>query len=118
MDSSGPLPLFELLLDLHQCDRDRIDDVNFINRVMSKVAKKLKYRVLDTASYRFHPQGVTSMLLLAESHLTFHSYPEKGAAFINLLSCSSHQKDLQSIVPYLSRKFGAQCHIQRVVERP
>ena len=50
---------------------------DFYNKVIYKIAKKAKIEVLNISEKVFKPQGYTCLALLAESHMSFHTFPEK-----------------------------------------
>jgi S-adenosylmethionine decarboxylase proenzyme len=77
------------LWDLKGVDSEKLDDIEFVEKVMLEAAMVCGATVLDHRSHHFEPQGVTVMILLAESHLSFHSWPERGAAAADFFSCSS-----------------------------
>ena len=72
--------------------------------------------VLDVLSHRFTPQGVTVIALLAESHASVHSYPEDGAAFVDVFTCGE-QADPEHVVDALGRELGAREVRAQVVTR-
>ena len=47
-------------------------------------------KVLSVQSHQFEPQGVTVLILLAESHLSIHTFPEAGSAAVDLFTCGAH----------------------------
>ena len=53
-------------------------DPKFYEKLVYKIAKKAKVVVLEISKYKFEPQGFTLVALLAESHICFHTFPEKG----------------------------------------
>ena len=53
-------------------------DPKFFEKLVYKIAKKAKVTVLEISKYKFEPQGFTLVALLAESHISFHTFPEKG----------------------------------------
>ena len=50
----------------------------FYNKIIYKIAKKSKVEVLSVSDHKFKPQGFTLVALLAESHMSFHTFPERG----------------------------------------
>lgn len=79
----------EWLVDAYGCSPDALRDVDRIGRVFSRAVEELGLRPIGAP--RFHafpePGGVTGMLLLSESHLTCHTFPEHGFAAFNLYCC-------------------------------
>ena len=51
---------------------------SFYEKLVYKIAKKAKVVVLEISKHKFEPQGFTLVALLAESHISFHTFPEKG----------------------------------------
>ena len=51
-------------------------DPKFFEKLVYKIAKKAKVTVLEISKYKFEPQGFTLVALLAESHISFHTFPE------------------------------------------
>lgn len=63
------------------------NDQNFNLQVITTIAQDLGYQIIKEASHQFSPQGFTSVLLLQESHIAVHSWPEKKTVIISLLTC-------------------------------
>ena len=59
----------------------------FYEKVIYKIAKAAKVEILNVASHRFEPQGFTLVALLAESHISFHTFPEKGIISFDFFTC-------------------------------
>ena len=53
-------------------------DPSVYENVIRKIAKAAEVTVLEISKYKFEPQGFTILALLAESHISFHTFPEKG----------------------------------------
>ena len=62
---------------------------SFYETLVHKIAKKAKVTVLNIAKYKFEPQGFTLVALLAESHISFHTYPEKGIISFDFYTCGT-----------------------------
>ena len=62
---------------------------SFYETLVHKIAKKAKVTVLNIAKYKFKPQGITLVALLAESHISFHTYPEKGIISVDFYTCGT-----------------------------
>lgn len=78
--------------DLEGVSSKKLDDLELIENSMLEAAKSCGATTLGHRSHQFEPQGVTVLILLAESHLSFHSWPERGAAAVDLFSCSPSMK--------------------------
>lgn len=82
----------EFQANYYGCDAEALSDMDGLARAMEEAVKASGATILKTAEYRFEPMGFTMMLLLSESHASIHTYPEKGACFIDLFTCGEHCK--------------------------
>lgn len=78
-----------LLIELWSCNRQKIDNLDYLERIMSHAAEVAGATVLKTAFQDFNPQGVSGVVVIAESHLTIHTWPEHGYAAIDIFTCGS-----------------------------
>jgi S-adenosylmethionine decarboxylase proenzyme len=78
-----------LLIELWACNREKIDDVDYLCRIMSQAAEVAGATVLKTAFQDFNPQGVSGVVVIAESHLTIHTWPEYGYAAVDIFTCGN-----------------------------
>ena len=62
-------------------------DPSFYEKLVYKIAKKAKVTVLEISKYKFKPQGFTLVALLAESHISFHTFPENGIISFDFFTC-------------------------------
>ena len=61
----------------------------FYENIFKKIAQAAKVEIVNISKYVFTPQGVTLLCLLKESHMSFHTFPEKGIVSIDFFTCSS-----------------------------
>lgn len=64
-----------------------LDDEDFVRNALTEAAEAAGATLLKLVSHKFQPQGVTAIALLAESHISIHSYPEYGYAAIDCFTC-------------------------------
>jgi len=79
-----------MLLEFYGCDYERLNDESYISNIMNEAARISKATILDSSFHRFQPQGVSGMVLIAESHISIHTWPEHLYAAIDLFSCSEN----------------------------
>ena len=60
---------------------------SFFEKLVYKIAKKAKVTVLEISKHKFEPQGFTLVALLAESHISFHTFPERGIISFDFFTC-------------------------------
>lgn len=78
-----------LLIEFWSCNRQKLDNLDYLERIMSQAAEVAGATVLKTAFQDFNPQGVSGVVVIAESHLTIHTWPEHGYAAVDIFTCGS-----------------------------
>ena len=81
-----------LLLELNGCDLKLLNDISFIKETMLAAAKESGATVLGESFHQFSPQGVSGVIIIAESHLTVHTWPEHGYAGADIFTCGTRVK--------------------------
>ncbi len=94
------------IYDLQGGDHDLLNDEDFVKDVMTMAAEAANATLLSISSKKFDPQGVTAVLLLSESHLSIHTWPEFGYAAIDAFTCGEHT-DPELACDFLRRAFKA-----------
>ncbi len=74
-----------ITLDIIGTDKEY--DPSVYERVIKEIAKAAKVTILNISKYKFEPQGFTILALLAESHISFHTFPEKGIISFDFFTC-------------------------------
>ena len=78
------------ILELYECDPSRLDDEAFLRTSITTAAKSAGATLLNLITHHFEPQGVTGLALLAESHISIHTWPESGYAAVDVFTCGDH----------------------------
>tara|TARA_A100001388_G_C28506119_1_gene373982 strand:- start:65 stop:499 length:435 start_codon:yes stop_codon:yes gene_type:complete len=105
-----------LLLELYRCDSEKLNDESFLRCTLNIAAKLAKATVLNLISNKFEPQGVTAIALLAESHISIHTWPESNYSAVDIFTCGQNMlPELAS--QYLIEALKAEEHSLRVIER-
>ena len=78
-----------LLLELNDCDRLLLNDLDAVREIMLAAASESGVTVLGESFHRFSPQGVSGVLIIAESHFTIHTWPEHGYAAADIFTCGN-----------------------------
>ena len=105
-----------LLLELYRCDYEKLNDESFLRCSLNRASKLANATVLNLISNKFEPQGVTAIALLAESHISIHTWPESNYSAVDIFTCGQNMlPELAS--QYLIEAFKAKEHFLRVIER-
>jgi len=78
------------ILELYECDHAKLNDEAFIRTTITSSAKIAGATLINLVTHSFKPQGVTGLALLAESHISIHTWPEIGYAAIDVFTCGDH----------------------------
>lgn len=74
-------------VDTWGANSNLLNDVKFLEEMLVTAANKSGATVLSLQSKQFEPQGATVLVLLSESHISIHTYPEKGFAALDCYTC-------------------------------
>jgi S-adenosylmethionine decarboxylase len=98
-----------LLLELKDCDREVINDLSFLRSVLLTAAGEAGATVLGESFHQFSPQGVSGVVIIAESHFFIHTWPEYGYAAVDIFTCGDSVQP-ERAAEILIRKLGAKNH--------
>lgn len=76
-----------ILLELEDCNIKLLNDLKHIEMVMLEAAKKAKATIIESRFHRFNPFGISGVVVIAESHLTIHTWPEHAYAAVDIFTC-------------------------------
>jgi S-adenosylmethionine decarboxylase len=102
MDTMGR----HVIAELWGCNADKLNDLHGIERIMVNAALEAGAEVREVAFHKFAPQGVSGVVIISESHLTIHSFPEHGYASIDVYTCGE-RIDPNVACDYITRSLGA-----------
>ena len=106
-----------ILFTLKGCPFDVLDDEALIRTTLSHAAILCESTLLNVSSHKFSPCGVTAIALLAESHISVHTWPEKGMAVCDVFTCGDHTIP-GSAASYMYTALGATSHETETYTRP
>ncbi len=101
--------------DVYDCDRDKLSYVPYISEVLHAIVDDLGLGKVKDAFKQFEPVGVTGFILLEESHISIHTWPEHGYAAVDVFSCKPF--DVVAVENKLKQLLGAENVVTRNLER-
>ncbi len=105
-----------LLIELFNCDRKLLNDVAYVEKVLTRSAELAGATIVKTFFHTFNPHGVSGVVVIAESHLTIHTWPEYGYAAVDVFTCGDDVDPYVSY-EYLREKFKAKSAYLMEVKR-
>ena len=76
-----------VLAEYYDCNSDILNDTGQIRQYLNEAAHIAGATVVSSAFHAFNPHGVSGVVVIAESHLTIHTWPEYGYAAVDIFTC-------------------------------
>lgn len=95
-----------VLAEFYGCDFKTLDDQEQIRRYMIDAALAAGAEIRECVFHKFSPQGVSGVVVISESHLAIHTWPELGYAAVDVFTCGE-KVDPWDACRYLVEKFRA-----------
>jgi S-adenosylmethionine decarboxylase len=75
------------LVELRDCNPRIIKDLEMVKNALVSAAKEAKATIVDISFHEFNPFGISGMVVIAESHLSIHTWPEYSYAAVDIFTC-------------------------------
>jgi S-adenosylmethionine decarboxylase len=105
-----------LLLELKDCDPELLNDLDRLKALLKEAAVDCGAEVLGDSFHRFTPQGVSGVVIIAESHLFIHTWPEYGYAAVDVFTCGTRVKP-EIAAEILIKKLRSRNHVVLEMQR-
>ena len=115
---SNPPPVdgVHCIVDMCECDIRFLNNLEYLERVVEEAARQCRSQLLQLTSQSFEPQGVTILGLLAESHISIHTWPELRYAAMDVFTCH-RESHPEAACDYVVQALEAKSHESRVIRR-
>lgn len=104
-----------VLFTLYGCDEKLLDDQEYITQMLYETTIHMGATFLNTHTHKFEPQGVTAVTLLAESHISIHTWPEKYMAVCDVFTCG--ESDPKKGALYMGSKLKSTSYLTKTINR-
>ena len=97
---------------LEGCSFADLNDAGLVGRALTEAVRAGRFTELHRHVHQFEPQGVTAAVVLSESHIAIHTWPEHGVLFVDIASCSGELsaraafESILALVPHAAEKHG------------
>jgi S-adenosylmethionine decarboxylase proenzyme len=105
-----------ILMEFSDCSTHVLDDIKALEVSMNEAALASKATIIKSVFHQFSPQGVTGVVVVAESHLAIHTWPEHGYAAVDFFTCNLSM-DYTKTYEVLVKKLKSKDHTHNVVKR-
>jgi|TARA_R100001015_G_C4576993_1_gene134100 S-adenosylmethionine decarboxylase proenzyme len=97
----------QILVEFYDCESSKINDVEYIEESMLSGTKAANATIISHNFHKFSPYGVSGMVVIAESHVAIHTWPEYNYAAVDIFTCGD-TIDPWVIQEYLKEAFNSQ----------
>ncbi|MEG2346774.1 MAG: adenosylmethionine decarboxylase [Cetobacterium somerae] len=88
-----------ILIEFYNCDEEILKNPTLIKEHMNEAAKIANATIVESVFHHFNPYGVSGAVIISESHLAIHTWPEYGYAAVDVFTCGD------KIDPWTAFKF-------------
>ena len=107
---------YQKTIDFYNCDSHIINDCNIIESILLEAARIMELTVVKTTIHSFSPIGVSGVVVIQESHIAIHTWPEYNYVAIDIFTCSP-EHSLDEGIFFLQERFKAKRIIQKEILR-
>jgi len=103
-----------LVVEYSDCDKSRLDDARYLEDSMNEAVRRSGATKVRSVFHRYNPQGVSGVVVIAESHISIHTWPEYGYAAVDFFTCGD------SVDPYKAHEYiqealrAGRAHVQEL----
>ncbi len=90
-----------LIVEYSECDKRSLDDIRLLEEGMCESVRRSGATIVRSVFHRYNPQGVSGVVVIAESHISIHTWPEYGYAAVDFFTCGD------SVDPYKAHEYLA-----------
>jgi len=102
-----------LLIELKDCNPKILEDLESVQTILVNAAKKANATIINVNFHKFSPFGVSGVVVIAESHLAIHTWPEYKFAAVDVFTCGD------TIKPEVAAQYiieALECKVPSIVE--
>jgi S-adenosylmethionine decarboxylase len=105
----------QLAIELFDCDEKILNDYRLLEQSLVEAATKAGATVVDSVFHQFNPHGISGAVIIAESHIAIHTWPEYCYAALDIFTCGT-DIDPNGIAEEVKYVLGAdRMHVSRIL---
>ncbi|MCK9221520.1 MAG: adenosylmethionine decarboxylase [Limnochordia bacterium] len=105
-----------ILCEAYGCRFETLDSLKMVEKVLVEAAIQAGADVREVAFHQFSPQGVSGVVVISESHVAIHTWPEYGYAALDVFTCGDNV-DPWDICRIILEQFGTSNYTAQEVRR-
>lgn len=95
-----------IIAELFNCNEFHINDLKKVEEVITAAAELSSATIIQPFFHKFSPYGISGVIVIAESHITIHTWPELGYAAVDVFTCGEH--DFRVAIDYITQQLEAE----------
>lgn len=105
-----------ILAEYYGCDVHILNDLKLLEIYMREAVVKSGATIIDSTFHQFNPHGISGVIVIAESHMALHTWPEYGYAAVDFFTCGDSVNPLKAF-DYINKKLKPQKYSSRELMR-
>lgn len=105
-----------IIVELSNCNVNIINNLEEVKKILVQASLVANAEIKELAFHRFSPQGVSGVVVIAESHISVHTWPEFGYAALDIYTCGDKTDPLKAC-NYIAEIFEAENIYSTVIVR-
>ena len=106
----------QIMAEFYDCPAERLKGPELIEKVMREAAEACGATIVNSVFHHFNPYGVSGVVIISESHLAIHTWPEYGYAAVDVFTCGTEVNPADAVA-YLAEHLGAKHHSFNEINR-
>jgi S-adenosylmethionine decarboxylase proenzyme len=104
------------LIELVGCEASALRDVKTVESILRETAKAAKATIVESRFHQFSPHGVSGFVVVTESHLAIHTWPEHNYAAVDIFTCGQ-KMDMEAAYAEIVKAFAPVKHSKTEIAR-
>lgn len=105
-----------VLMEFHNCDEHLLNDSTYLELKLNEAAELARATIIKSVFHQFSPHGVTGVIVVAESHLSIHTWPEHKYAAVDFFTCNE-QMDYNAAYTFLGKALQSTTNDLKTIKR-
>ncbi len=109
-------------IDARGCNKRKLSSISLVYDILNKIPEKigmtkmtLPYVVKWLDNFSLGTEGISGFVMIAESHISIHTFPDQDYVFIDIFSCKKFDAELS--INYLTKAFEAKSYTENIIKR-
>ncbi len=88
---------YNIFADMYGCDTNLLDDIKYLRRLLKEAADAGNMHIVKVFFHKYSPQGITGLVIVKESHIALHTWPEYAFASVDIFLCGNNSNPYNTL---------------------